>query len=583
MGACEICKSNIKEPSQPLLLAKTKLSHMENYICKIISVTIGTGFFCKIEYNKIKMPVLMTNYHVINDKFLEENEYLKVYIKNDYHIININKDSKIYSSENYDIMIIKMNKDNKDIKNYLEIDSNIYKKDSLLIYKNESIFILHYPNYPNSDKAYISYGNGIKQSGQYDIKYICNTGAGSSGAPILSSLTNKVIGIHKGHIKNEYNEKIGTFLKFPLNELNKKLINDLKSKKNYIIAELCIKEEDINKDIRILNSYEEYMREKLPNYSLKEEDMNEKEINKCKIKINGKTIPFTYYHKFKDKGNYTIKYYFKNYLTKTNKMFSGCSSLLNINLSNFNSENVTNMSEMFFGCSSLINLDFSNFNTENVTNMGWMFCNCSSLKNLNLSNYNTQDVIIMNSMFEGCSSLINIDLSNFNTENVIEMICMFNECSSLINIDLSKFNTENVTNMSGMFLQCSSLINLNLSNFNTQKVIDMYYMFGGCSSLKDINLSNFRTQNVLIMSGMFYLCSSLINLDLSSFNTQNVTSMYGMFAGCSSLKVLNLSNFKTHNVFDIWNIFNGCKSLKIENIITNDIRLLLEFKSYHFN
>ena len=82
---------------------------------------------------------------------------------------------------------------------------------------------------------------------------------------------------------------------------------------------------------------------------------------------------------------------------------------------------------------------------------------------------------------------------------------------------------------------------------------------------------------------MFYQCSSLVNLDLSSFNTQNVASMYGMFAGCSSLKVLNLSNFKTHNVFDIWNIFNGCKSLKIENIITNDIRLLLEFKSYHFN
>ena len=63
------------------------------------------------------------------------------------------------------------------------------------------------------------------------------------------------------------------------------------------------------------------MREKLPNHSLKEEDMNEKEINKCKIKINGKTIPFTYCHKFKSKGNYTIKYYFKNYLTKQIKCF----------------------------------------------------------------------------------------------------------------------------------------------------------------------------------------------------------------------------------------------------------------------
>ena len=34
-------------------------------------------------------------------------------------------------------------------------------------------------------------------------------------------------------------------------------------------------------------------------------------------------------------------------------MFSGCKSLTNINLSNFNTQNVTNMSFMFAGCSSL--------------------------------------------------------------------------------------------------------------------------------------------------------------------------------------------------------------------------------------
>ena len=118
-----------------------------------------------------------------------------------------------------------------------------------------------------------------------------------------------------------------------------------------------------------MNSYEEYMREHLPEYSLKQEDMNENEINKCRIRINGKTIPFTYCHKFKSKGNYTIIYSFMNCLTKTNNMFFGCSSLISINLSNFNSENVTNMNKMFEGCSSLINMDLSNFNTENVTNI----------------------------------------------------------------------------------------------------------------------------------------------------------------------------------------------------------------------
>ena len=41
---------------------------------------------------------------------------------------------------------------------------------------------------------------------------------------------------------------------------------------------------------------------------------------------------------------------------------------------------------MFYNCSKLMNLNLSNFNTQNVTNMSQMFWNCNSLKNLNLSN-----------------------------------------------------------------------------------------------------------------------------------------------------------------------------------------------------
>ena len=73
-------------------------------------------------------------------------------------------------------------------------------------------------------------------------------------------------------------------------------------------------------------------------------------------------IPFTYYCVFKKKGIYKIKYTFKNKLSNTCYMFSDCSSLININLSNFNTQNVTNMNSMFDGCSSLTNINLSNFN-----------------------------------------------------------------------------------------------------------------------------------------------------------------------------------------------------------------------------
>ena len=171
----------------------------------------------------------------------------------------------------------------------------------------------------------------------------------------------------------------------------KNLLNDYQIKNednnednNYIIAEIIIKDEDINKDIRILNSHEEYLRTNQFS-SLKDKIYNnEDEIKKCEIHINDELIPFNYFHKFSTKGKYKIKYIFKNNLINTSLMFYGCSTLNNIDLSNFNTNNVTNMGHMFRECSSLKNINLSNFNTNNVTNMSGMFSRCSSLDKNNI-------------------------------------------------------------------------------------------------------------------------------------------------------------------------------------------------------
>ena len=63
------------------------------------------------------------------------------------------------------------------------------------------------------------------------------------------------------------------------------------------------------------------------------------------------------------------------------------------------------MAGMFAYCDSLISLDLSSFNTQNVTNMSWMFYNCYSLISLDLSNFHTQNVTYMSDMFYDCYSL----------------------------------------------------------------------------------------------------------------------------------------------------------------------------------
>ena len=192
------------------------------------------------------------------------------------------------------------------------------------------------------------------------------------------------------------------------------------------------------------------------------------------------------------------------------------SYLTKIDLSGWDTSNVTNMSNMFKDCSSLTSLDVSGFDTSKVTNMNNMFDGCSSLTSLDLSGFNTSKVNNMSSMFNGCSSLTSLDVSGFIAVGVMNMTNMFNGCSSLTSLDLSRFMTLMVTNMSNMFNGCSSLTSLDLSHFNTSRVTNMLNMFDKCSSLTSLDLSHFNTTNVKYMEGMFKYCSKLSNLTLGT-------------------------------------------------------------------
>ena len=89
------------------------------------------------------------------------------------------------------------------------------------------------------------------------------------------------------------------------------------------------------------------------------------------------------------------------------EMFNRCSSLTRLDLSNFNTTNVTNMRYMFVFCSGLTSLDLSSFNTDNVTDMDGMFMGCSDLTTIYAgSKWSTESVTLGPAMFEGCTSLV---------------------------------------------------------------------------------------------------------------------------------------------------------------------------------
>jgi len=225
-----IKEKKLKNYPEMVSLESTEIitNQMKKSIFKVCmnNETKGTGFFCKIPFiNNKELKVLITNNHVINLEM--ELEKIIISINNDKEIKEIELNNRIiYTNEKYDITIIEI-KEKDNINNYLELDDNVMKKDSNILYVNNSIYILQYPE---GKKLGVSYGilQSIFEDKKYNFNHLCCTEGGSSGSPIINLYNNKVIGIHK-EAGNTNNDNIGFFLNYAIEDF----LNN-----NYIIKEL---------------------------------------------------------------------------------------------------------------------------------------------------------------------------------------------------------------------------------------------------------------------------------------------------------------------------------------------------------
>ena len=360
-------------------------------------------------------------------------------------------------------------------------------------------------------------------------------------------------------------------------------------------------------------------------------------------------------------------------VTVMNHMFCRCTNLETLDLSDFDTSSVTNMSVMFMSSPNLKTIgDISDWDTSNVTSMYNMFSNCSSLVELDLSNWNFNNLskdLGVSGMFQQCTGLEVLNLSNWNirkltdtdvsymldgctslhtlrldycNEDTINKILtssnfptgtpttgsgtgelrllyceernaaniqlpdgwkfvyvtslyrpyefrnntniikvetivnkshtdldeMFSGCIALKSINSTEWDTSNVTNMRLMFWKCNSLESLDLNNWDTSKVtnmermFDMFHMYTyDRSSLTSLIINEWDTSNVINMSFMFNDCNSLESLDLNNWNTSKVVNMEDMFSSCESLESLNISNWDINCVTDMSHMFFNCSSL----------------------
>ena len=136
------------------------------------------------------------------------------------------------------------------------------------------------------------------------------------------------------------------------------------------------------------------------------------------------------------RGEHKIIYSFDDIFTSYKNMFKDCKDITEININMTN--DCINTEYMFSGCSSLKNLNIINFNTNHVKNMGRMFNECKNLKSLDLHNFDTTYVTNMEEMFNECNSIEEIKFNEnlnykldprkfipfdtYNVENIVSYI-----------------------------------------------------------------------------------------------------------------------------------------------------------------
>ena len=591
------------------------LFQMKKCTCRIIIAdeNKGTGFFCKIKVNKNKeiLPVLITNNHILNSEDLRINKLITFIFNEDKEIrkIKIDEQRKVYTDKELDVSFIEI-KPNDNINDYLEVDEDIIEvKESIreTKYKKYSIYLMHYPK---NDEVEVSFGQ-ILYINDLNIIHICNADNGSSGAPILSLKSFKVIGIHLGGIYNKNNK--GTIIKYPIVRFNEKYY-----RKNKLT--IYIKNNE---------NWGNYT-----SYGFFGAKFVENNKNNCKVMINSIEYQLQKYYEKNlflqnQLGNLneaSLTLLEINKITDMSYMFSSLDlSNFQFDFSEWDMSDVVNMSYMFYGCGNIP--DISKLNTSNVKYMSYMFCE-SSLDLLYISRWNTSNVVNMNNMFKKCNlSFIKrkepftfrgtgyknyiykimanepvADISKYDnlnkielkwdTSNVKDMSFMFSEYWGNLP-DISNWNTSNVINMSGIFSgnyylkvlpniskwktynlnsisrifeNCDSLESLpDISNWDTSKINLLDYVFKGCKSLKYLpDISKWNTSKVSTMRGLFEDCNSLLSLpDISNWNISKVKYINALFCGCHSLINLpDISNWKISNVIDMSWLFRDCKSIK---------------------
>ena len=139
-------------------------------------------------------------------------------------------------------------------------------------------------------------------------------------------------------------------------------------------------------------------------------------------------------------------------------LFEKCNNLQRISFGNLlHTETARSMASMFSGCTSLVHLDLSTIRTDSATDLSNMFADCKELRNINVNTWNVSKAEDMSGLFSGCSSVSSLPVDSWNVSSVTDMSSIFHGCTRLSTLNVQDWDVSQVMDFSSAFSGCSSL------------------------------------------------------------------------------------------------------------------------------
>ena len=120
-------------------------------------------------------------------------------------------------------------------------------------------------------------------------------------------------------------------------------------------------------------------------------------------------------------------------------------------------------------------LDLSSFDTSNVTDMSFMFFYCDNLKTLYLENFNTKNVVQLENMFRFCTNLKELDISSFHISKAKRIEGIFWNCKNLEKVKVSSNVSQFFANHKNyLFKNCNELTIIPITEFD-KAIENLFY------------------------------------------------------------------------------------------------------------